>query len=83
LVVTLLAYKGIPLATATAMALNDSFNQNVPYSFNRKEAKTHGEGGDIVGHPLTGNILIIDDVITAGTAIRAAMDILKKIINYF
>ncbi len=71
------AYKGIPLATATAMALNDSFNQNVPYSFNRKEAKTHGEGGDIVGHPLTGNILIIDDVITAGTAIREAMDIIK------
>ncbi|CAB9544651.1 Orotate phosphoribosyltransferase (EC [Bathymodiolus brooksi thiotrophic gill symbiont] len=71
------AYKGIPLATATAMALNDNFNQNVPYSFNRKEAKTHGEGGDIVGHPLTGNILIIDDVITAGTAIREAMDIIK------
>ncbi len=71
------AYKGIPLATATAMVLNDSFNQNVPYSFNRKEAKTHGEGGDIVGHPLTGNILIIDDVITAGTAIREAMDIIK------
>ncbi|CAB5493986.1 Orotate phosphoribosyltransferase [Bathymodiolus thermophilus thioautotrophic gill symbiont] len=71
------AYKGIPLATATAMALNDSFNQNIPYSFNRKEAKTHGEGGDIVGHPLTGNILIIDDVITAGTAIREAMAIIK------
>jgi orotate phosphoribosyltransferase len=71
------AYKGIPLATATAMALNDNFNQNVPYSFNRKEAKTHGEGGDIVVHPLTGNILIIDDVITAGTAIREAMDIIK------
>ncbi|SMN13581.1 Orotate phosphoribosyltransferase [Bathymodiolus heckerae thiotrophic gill symbiont] len=71
------AYKGIPLATATAMALNDSFHKNVPYSFNRKEAKTHGEGGDIVGHPLTGNILIIDDVITAGTAICEAMDIIK------
>ncbi|MDC9715213.1 MAG: orotate phosphoribosyltransferase [Gammaproteobacteria bacterium] len=71
------AYKGIPLATATAMALNDNFNKNVPYSFNRKEAKTHGEGGNIVGHPLTGNILIIDDVITAGTAIREAMDIIK------
>jgi orotate phosphoribosyltransferase len=70
------AYKGIPLATATAMALNDSFKRNVPYSFNRKEDKTHGEGGDIVGHPLTGNILIIDDVITAGTAIREAMDII-------
>ena len=70
------AYKGIPLATATAMALNDSFNKNVPYSFNRKEAKTHGEGGDIVGHALEGDILIIDDVITAGTAIREAMDII-------
>jgi len=70
------AYKGIPLATATAMALNDSFNRNVPYSFNRKEAKTHGEGGDIVGHALEGDILIIDDVITAGTAIREAMDII-------
>ena len=70
------AYKGIPLATATAMALNDSFNKNVPYSFNRKEAKTHGEGGNIVGHPLEGDILIIDDVITAGTAIREAQEII-------
>ena len=70
------AYKGIPLATATAMALNDSFGVNVPYSFNRKEAKTHGEGGDIVGHALENEVLIIDDVITAGTAIREAMDII-------
>ena len=70
------AYKGIPLATAAAMALNDSFGINVPYSFNRKEAKTHGEGGDIVGHALEGNVLIIDDVITAGTAIRETMDII-------
>jgi orotate phosphoribosyltransferase len=70
------AYKGIPLATATAIALNDSFNRNVPYSFNRKEAKDHGEGGNIVGHPLEGDILIIDDVITAGTAIREAQDII-------
>jgi orotate phosphoribosyltransferase len=70
------AYKGIPLATACAMALNDSFGMNVPYSFNRKEAKTHGEGGDIVGAALEGDILIIDDVITAGTAIREAMDII-------
>ncbi|SFV88908.1 Orotate phosphoribosyltransferase [hydrothermal vent metagenome] len=70
------AYKGIPLATATAMALNDSFDRNIAYSFNRKEAKTHGEGGDIVGHALEGDILIIDDVITAGTAIREAMDII-------
>ncbi len=70
------AYKGIPLAIAVAMTLNDSFNKNVPYSFNRKEAKTHGECGDIVGHQLKGNILIIDDVITAGTAIRKAIDII-------
>jgi len=70
------AYKGIPLATAAAMALNDSFNKSVPYSFNRKEAKDHGEGGNIVGHPLEGDILIIDDVITAGTAIREARDII-------
>lgn len=70
------AYKGIPLATATAIALNDSFNRNVPYSFNRKEDKDHGEGGNIIGHPLEGDILIIDDVITAGTAIREAQDII-------
>lgn len=71
------AYKGIPLASATAMALNDSFDRNVAYSFNRKEAKTHGEGGNIVGAALTGNILIIDDVITAGTAIFEAMDVIR------
>jgi len=71
------AYKGIPLAAATAIALNDSFNRSVPYSFNRKEAKDHGEGGNIVGHPLEGDILIIDDVITAGTAIREAKDIIE------
>ena len=72
------AYKGIPLATAASIALNDSFNRNVPYSFNRKEAKDHGEGGSIVGHPLEGDILIIDDVITAGTAIREAQDIIQS-----
>ena len=71
------AYKGIPLAAATAIALNDSFNKSVPYSFNRKEAKDHGEGGSIVGHPLEGDILIIDDVITAGTAIKEAKDIIN------
>jgi len=71
------AYKGIPLAAATAIALNDSFSRSVPYSFNRKEAKDHGEGGNIVGHPLEGDILIIDDVITAGTAIREAKDIIN------
>ena len=70
------AYKGIPLVAATAIALNDSFNRSVPYSFNRKEAKDHGEGGNIVGHPIEGDILIIDDVITAGTAIGEAKDII-------
>ena len=72
------AYKGIPLAAAAAIALNDSFNRSVPYSFNRKEAKDHGEGGNIVGHPLEGDILIIDDVITAGTAIREAQEIIQN-----
>jgi len=71
------AYKGIPLVAATAIALNNSFNRSVPYSFNRKETKDHGEGGNIVGHPLEGDILIIDDVITAGTAIGEAKDIIN------
>ena len=71
------AYKGIPLAAATAVALSEHHSRNVPYSFNRKEAKDHGEGGNIVGAPLQGKILIIDDVITAGTAIREAMDIIS------
>ena len=70
------AYKGIPLAAVTAAALYDHHGIDVPYAFNRKEAKSHGEGGSIVGHPLQGDILIIDDVITAGTAIRESMDII-------
>lgn len=70
------AYKGIPLAAVTAAALHDQHNLDVPYAFNRKEAKSHGEGGSIVGHALEGDILIIDDVITAGTAIRESMDII-------
>ena len=70
------AYKGIPLAATTAVALYDQHRRNVPYCFNRKEAKDHGEGGNIVGAPLEGRILIIDDVITAGTAIGEAMDII-------
>lgn len=70
------AYKGIPLATTCAVALYEHQNTNIPYSFNRKEAKAHGEGGSIVGAPLEGDILIIDDVITAGTAIRESMDII-------
>ena len=72
------AYKGIPLASATAVALNDHHDIDIPYVFNRKEAKTHGEGGSLVGAPLTGNVMIIDDVITAGTAIREVMDIIAK-----
>jgi len=71
------AYKGIPLAAVTAAALYDRHGIDVPYAFNRKETKAHGEGGSIVGHPLQGDILIIDDVITAGTAIRESMDIIK------
>lgn len=71
------AYKGIPLAATTVVALYDRHGRNVPYCFNRKEAKDHGEGGNIVGAPLSGRILIIDDVITAGTAIGEAMDIIK------
>jgi orotate phosphoribosyltransferase len=70
------AYKGIPLAAVTAAALFEHHGIDKPYAFNRKEAKTHGEGGRIVGHPLEGRILIIDDVITAGTAIRESMDII-------
>jgi orotate phosphoribosyltransferase len=71
------AYKGIPLACATSIALNEQFQQNVSYCFNRKEAKSHGEGGIIVGAPLQGRVLIIDDVITAGTAIRESLDIIQ------
>ena len=64
------AYKGIPLVTATASALADRFGIDKPLAFNRKEAKDHGEGGNIVGAPLAGGVLVVDDVITAGTAIR-------------
>ena len=72
------AYKGIPLAAATAAALADHFDRDVPYAYNRKEAKDHGEGGTIVGAPLTGKVLIIDDVITAGTAVREVMTIIEE-----
>jgi orotate phosphoribosyltransferase len=71
------AYKGIPLAAVTAAALYDQHQIDIPYAFNRKEAKDHGEGGLIVGHPLQGRIMIIDDVITAGTAIRESMDVIQ------
>ena len=70
------AYKGIPLAAVTAAALADHHNMDVPYAFNRKEAKDHGEGGIIVGHELKGKVLIIDDVISAGTSVRESMDII-------
>ena len=72
------AYKGIPLAATTSTTLATDFKLDKPYAFNRKEAKTHGEGGNIVGHPLEGNILIIDDVITAGTAIRESIDLINS-----
>ena len=71
------AYKGIPLVSSLAIALSAYYNINKPYSFNRKEAKSHGEGGSIVGAELTGDVLIDDDVITAGTAIRDAIEIIK------
>lgn len=70
------AYKGIPLVATTAIALADQHDRDVPWCFNRKEVKDHGEGGAIVGAPLTGRVLLIDDVITAGTAIREAMTLL-------
>lgn len=71
------AYKGIPLAAATAVALAEHHGRDTPWCFNRKEAKDHGEGGLLVGAPLTGKALIIDDVITAGTAIREVMQIIQ------
>jgi orotate phosphoribosyltransferase len=71
------AYKGIPLATAVAIALSEHHGRSVPYAFNRKESKDHGEGGLIVGAPLEGNVLIVDDVITAGTAIRESLELLR------
>jgi len=71
------AYKGIPLGAATAVQLSSLFQENRPFAFNRKEAKDHGEGGVIVGAPLSGKIMIIDDVITAGTAIREVIEIIK------
>ena len=67
------AYKGIPLAAATAVALHQHHGRNVPFAFNRKEAKDHGEGGSIVGAPLSGSVLIIDDVISAGTSVRESI----------
>ncbi|MBL4780615.1 MAG: orotate phosphoribosyltransferase [Porticoccaceae bacterium] len=70
------AYKGIPLVTTTAVALSELYGRDVPYCFNRKEAKVHGEGGNLVGAPLVGRVLIVDDVITAGTAIREVLTLI-------
>lgn len=69
------AYKGIPIATATAIALHRDHGISVGVAYNRKEAKTHGEGGSMVGHPLRGRVLIVDDVMTAGTAVTEAADL--------
>ncbi len=71
------AYKGIPLVTGVAMALH-GLGRNVPYAYNRKEAKSHGEGGRLVGAPVTGRVLIVDDVMTAGTAVREAITLVRE-----
>ncbi len=72
------AYKGIPLVTATAIALARAHDRNVPWAYNRKEAKDHGEAGTLVGSPLRGRVVIIDDVITAGTAIRESVKLIRQ-----
>lgn len=72
------AYKGIPLATALVIALATHHGRNVSYAFNRKEAKDHGEGGTVVGSPLRGRVLVVDDVITAGTAVRESLEIIRN-----
>jgi orotate phosphoribosyltransferase len=71
------AYKGIALAASTAIALAADHGRDLPFAFNRKEAKTHGEGGNLIGAPLKGRVLIVDDVITAGTAIRESLQIIR------
>ncbi|WP_109078600.1 orotate phosphoribosyltransferase [Aggregatibacter kilianii] len=71
------AYKGIPIATTVSIALFNRFNINKPVCFNRKEAKDHGEGGNLIGSPLRGKVLLVDDVITAGTAIRESMQLIQ------
>lgn len=71
------AYKGIPLAAATAIALASEHGRDVPFAYNRKEAKAHGEGGTLVGAPLEGRVLVIDDVITAGTAVREVIAMIE------
>ncbi|MDT0595094.1 orotate phosphoribosyltransferase [Glaciecola petra] len=71
------AYKGIPVATATAIAMSNYYGEDIPFCFNRKEAKKHGEGGTLVGSELKGRVMLVDDVITAGTAIRESMQIIE------
>jgi len=72
------AYKGIPLASTCSIALADEHGRDLPYSFNRKEAKDHGEGGTIVGSALQGKVMIIDDVISAGTSVRESIDLINE-----
>ncbi|KGQ69982.1 orotate phosphoribosyltransferase [Chelonobacter oris] len=72
------AYKGIPIATTVSIALANRFNNDKPVCFNRKEAKDHGEGGNLIGSPLQGKVLLVDDVITAGTAIRESMRLIEN-----
>lgn len=72
------AYKGIPLVSATAIAFAERHRRNLPWAFNRKEAKDHGEGGQMVGRPLSGKVVIVDDVITAGTAIRESVELIRN-----
>lgn len=72
------AYKGIPIVSAATIALAEKHNIDIPYCFNRKEEKDHGEGGNLVGCPLQGNVLLVDDVITAGTAVHESMEIITK-----
>lgn len=71
------AYKGVPLACAATIALAEAHGRDTPYAFNRKEVKKYGEGGAIVGHPLQGKVLIVDDVISAGTSVRESVQIIK------
>ena len=72
------AYKGIPLAAVTVASLYDDQDRDLPYAFNRKEDKDHGEGGQVVGHPLKGRVLIIDDVISAGTSVRESVELIRS-----
>jgi len=72
------AYKGIPLATATAVALAEHHGRDLPFAYNRKEAKSHGEGGVMVGAPVAGRVLVIDDVITAGTAVKEVIELIQE-----